>query len=226
MTLKPRAARIQSRSSSTGNRVPSLRLERKLKIEGYVNVAGVDEVGRGSWAGPLVACAVILPLEKRDIHRRLHGVRDSKVLSPSERLERSARIMSVARAIGIGWVNERLVDRIGLQNANRLAMQRAVAALRGEAAALIIDHLRLPNCALHQICLPRAEDFSLSVAAASIVAKVTRDRWMEQCDGLFPQYGFACHKGYGTKEHRDALATHGPCALHRLSFRPVTIPTE
>jgi ribonuclease HII len=200
-----------------------LRIERSLQAHEHNLIAGLDEVGRGCLAGPLVAAAVVLPLDSATLPAELEGVRDSKDLLPAEREELYSVIVRVAVAIGLGWSSEREVDRLGLAAANRTAMTRALAALSARPDALIVDFLRLPGCSQIQYCLPHADSLSLSVASASIVAKVVRDRWMVRYDARFPQYGFAEHKGYGTRRHLEALRSHGPCPLHRRSFAPVAL---
>jgi ribonuclease HII len=143
------------------------------------------------------------------------------VLSPEKRYALYLHIMFYARAVALGWIDHAEIDDIGLGEANRRAMLLAVSRLSPPADALIVDHVRLPELAIEQRRFPRAENVSLSVAAASIVAKVSRDRWMEAWDQAYPPYNFARNKGYGTAAHRAALAVHGPCRLHRRSFRPV-----
>lgn len=202
-------------------RGPDLKVERALLRDGFEVIAGVDEVGRGSWAGPIVAAAVVLPLETRGLRRRLADVRDSKQVAADERLRLLPIIRDVSLAVGIGWASHHVIDREGLTVANRRAMQRAVSALSIEPQALIVDHMRLPDLPLHQHCIPRADERCLSVAAASIVAKVFRDRWMARCDSWFPGFTFSSHKGYGTHQHRDELRQQGPSSLHRRSFMPI-----
>jgi ribonuclease HII len=189
--------------------------------QGYRSIAGVDEVGRGSWAGPLVAAAVILPLHRPAALRRLLDVRDSKTLSVAQRTDLNDVILTVCVSSSIGWVSHQYIDLQGLASANQRALERAVCGLGRSPDALIIDHFRLPALPLPQTCMPKGDALSLSVAAASIVAKVFRDRWMEQCHSRFPHYGFVRHKGYGTQEHRNALAIHGPSDIHRKTFQPV-----
>lgn len=200
-----------------------LRIERSLQIRGCRIIAGLDEVGRGCLAGPLVAAAVILPLESSAALQGLAAVRDSKDIYPAEREELYTAVLGAARAVGIGWVGHEAVDHQGIAAANRIAMERALAALRLRPDALIVDYLRVPNCPMVQYCLPRADALSLSVASASIVAKVVRDRWMVRCHTRFPEYGFADHKGYGTSRHLAALRSHGPSPVHRRSFAPVAL---
>lgn len=201
---------------------PTLVWERLLLDRGHRTIAGVDEVGRGSWAGPVVAAAVVLPLHEPSVLHALRHVRDSKQLTATERDRLAGEVRHVATAIGVGWASHRAVDDLGIAEANRLAMERAVVALGRQADALLIDYVRVPRLSVPQACIPRGDSESLSIAAASIIAKVFRDGWMLQLDPAFPQYGFARHKGYGTPEHRLALSEHGPCSVHRRSFRPVS----
>lgn len=184
-------------------------------------IAGVDEVGRGSWAGPVVAAAVILPLQARGRLRHLSGLRDSKQLTAQRRQELFDVILRTCVAAGIGWCSHHVIDRAGIGPANLRAMQRAVNFLDTPADALLLDYFTLPDCPLPQTALVDGDARSLSIAAASVVAKVIRDRWMDRWDARYPVYGFARHKGYGTPAHREALCRHGPSPIHRRSYRPV-----
>lgn len=181
-------------------------------------------MGRGSLAGPVVAAAVLLPLGDAGSLRRLRGVRDSKVLTAERRQELCAVILDCALSVGIGWASHRMVDRAGIAVANRQAMLRAVAGLRTRPDALLIDYVSLPECELPQLSIVGGDALSLSIAAASIVAKVFRDRWMVRCCAHVPHFEFERHKGYGTQSHFDALAAHGPSQIHRRSFAPVAAP--
>jgi ribonuclease HII len=200
---------------------PDLVLERKLQQEGFASIAGLDEAGRGAWAGPLTAAAVILPLERPDLAEILHGVRDSKQMTPRLRARWAEVIYQVAVAVGVGHCPTEEVDTLGPLGATRLAMERALAELSLVPEHLLIDYLRLPEVSLPQTALPHGDARVLSIAAASVIAKVTRDRWMISYEDTFPGYGFARHKGYGTSEHRSALHRLGPCPIHRRSFSPV-----
>ena len=200
---------------------PDLREEFALLFDGHSRVAGVDEVGRGPWAGPVCAAAVVLPLARSDLTALLAGVRDSKQLGASQRESLFPRILAVAESIGVGWSSPAEVDAWGVARASRTAMSRAVAQLNGEVDALLIDYVELYDVGLPQRSLPKADVRCLSVAAASVVAKVERDRLMIRLDGAYPGYGFAAHKGYGTRHHREALARRGPCPIHRMSWRPL-----
>ncbi len=204
---------------------PGLAHEWALAARGYLAVAGVDEVGRGAWAGPLVAAAVILPApsgpDDAALRTRLAGVRDSKTLAAAQRERLAPLIALVARGIGIGRVEPDELDRIGLGAANRLAWTRAIAALSPAPDYLLLDAFRLPTATLPQTPLVRGESSSLSIAAASIVAKVHRDQLMRDLDARYPRYGFARHKGYGTAAHHAALRAHGTTPAHRHSFAPI-----
>lgn len=201
--------------------LPTLEAEERFWARGMRRVAGLDEAGRGAWAGPVVAAAVILPCGD-GVCAALEGVRDSKQLSPAARERLAARIFDVALAVGVGRGEQHEIDALSIVPATRLAMQRALAALAVAPEALVIDALRLPGVDLPQDAFPYADARSLSVAAASIIAKVTRDRWMaDVAETKFPGYGFAQHKGYGTQQHQEALTRLGVCPLHRLTFRPV-----
>lgn len=197
---------------------PSLRLEHALGSCGRRSVAGIDEAGRGSWAGPVVAAAVVLP---RSLPATLFAVRDSKCLSPDQRERLFEAILQAGLAVGIGWSSHHLIDRVGMAAANRAAMMRAIANLADAPDALLIDAVHLPALAVPQICMPKGEAHSVSIAAASIVAKVVRDRWMVSAAKHFPGYAFERNKGYGTREHRESLRQLGPCDVHRRSFHPV-----
>jgi ribonuclease HII len=184
-------------------------------------VAGLDEAGRGPWAGPVYAGAVVLPQDP-ELIAALHEVRDSKKLSHRRRVQLCSTIEEVALAASVGWASAEEIDEIGIVPATRMAMRRAIEGLCVEPEALIIDALLLPGLSLSQRAFPRADATCLSVAAASIIAKVYRDLWMmETAEAQFPGYGFAQHKGYGTRRHREALDRLGVCDIHRRSFRPI-----
>jgi ribonuclease HII len=200
---------------------PTLAFEHELLSHGHTLIAGLDEAGRGAWAGPVVAAAVILPLGRPDLPALLEGVNDSKQLSAAQREAAFERIRRAALAVGVGGAGPGEVDRDGLIQATRAAMIRALAALRPAPQALLLDHLTLPTVALPQTALVKGDARSLSIAAASIIAKVSRDRALRALDGRYPGYGFAAHKGYGTPAHLAALARLGACDAHRHSYRPV-----
>jgi len=199
---------------------PTLEEEERLKLQGHMLIAGLDEAGRGCLAGPVVAAAAILPLAE-DCLRLFAGVRDSKQLSAAKRERLYAVIMERAVGVGVGVVSVEWIDRYNILRATRLAMQQALAALPLRPTYLLLDALKLPVVRLPQLALIKGDACCLSIAAASIIAKVTRDRLMQQLDVQYPGYGFARHKGYGTTEHQAALARLGPCLAHRRTFAPV-----
>jgi ribonuclease HII len=200
---------------------PDLREEMVLYRQGYRLVAGLDEAGRGSWAGPVVAGAVVLPLGSDGLEQALDGVRDSKTLSPSERERLYDVIQTEALAVGVGMVPPDQIDELGIVPATKEAMALAIARLPSPPDFLLVDFLRLPRLDYPQKSIVHGDALSLSVAAASIVAKVSRDRFMVKLDGQYPGYGFASHKGYGTLQHRVALDRLGPSSIHRFSYAPV-----
>lgn len=183
---------------------------------GIVRVAGVDEAGRGPLAGPVVAAAVVI-----DPGRRVAGLADSKRLPPERREELFEVIHERALAVGVGVVDPDTIDRINILGATRQAMLEAVGRLALEPDLVITDFVSLAGLSCPQRNLVEGDARCASVAAASIIAKVTRDRLMRAVDALYPLYGFARHKGYATAEHLDALDRHGPCAIHRRSFAGV-----
>lgn len=200
---------------------PTIEAEEHFWRQGLTTVAGLDEAGRGPWAGPVWAGAVVLP-ELTGIPEILMGVRDSKALSLQQREVLLERIRAAALAVGDGSASVDEIDTLGIISATRLAMQRALGALNVKPQALILDAITLPHVALPQDSFRRADARSITVAAASIVAKVLRDRWMvEYAEVQYPGYGFAQHKGYGTRQHQEALDRLGVCPLHRRSFQPV-----
>jgi ribonuclease HII len=197
------------------------RFELSARREGYAVVAGLDEVGRGCLAGPVVAAAVVLPERVS-----LPGVDDSKKLSPQRREALFHRISDAARAIGIGQASAAEIDEINILRATQLAMCRALEQLVPPADFLLIDGITPLPLTTPQRTIIKGDSLCLSIAAASIMAKVTRDRWMTGLAEQYPVYGFERHKGYGTAEHLSALEQHGPCVLHRRSFRGVVLDEE
>lgn len=204
-----------------GAQQPDVGRERALLSQGYYLIAGIDEAGRGAWAGPVVAAACVLPLADPNLAAQLSLVRDSKLLSARQREACFPLIISCALGWGVGIVPAAEIDRIGILPATRLAMMQAVAALQLAPGLLLIDAVRLPQCRIPQISEPKADRHYLSVAAASIIAKVTRDRLLCAMECTLPGYGFARHKGYGTAQHRSALDALGVCPEHRRSYRPI-----
>lgn len=200
---------------------PAAAWEQELWSAGYRWIAGLDEAGRGSWAGPLVAAAVILPFPSPDIQRQLGGLRDSKQLAPAERERLREVIQSVALGIGVGIVSAASVDLLGLTAAGHLAMERALRALPVRPDYLLIDAFTLHAVQLPQRVIVFGDSLCLSIAAASVVAKVERDRLLRQLAPLYPAYGFDANKGYGTPAHARALEAHGPTPEHRRSYEPV-----
>ena len=200
---------------------PTLNNEIRLWSEGYRAIAGLDEVGRGAWAGPVFAAAVVLPAGVPELDSRLAGVRDSKLLSPRQRVRLVETIRSVAIAVGIGQASHEEVDRLGVVGATRRAMCLAISGLRVPPEYLLIDALQLRQVDLPQLAIIKGDMLCLSIAAASIVAKVARDELCLELDRDYPGYGFAQHKGYGTALHRQCLAELGPAPIHRRSYEPV-----
>ena len=206
-----------------GKQFPTLEQEHALLRAGHVCVAGLDEAGRGAWAGPVAAAAVILPLADPALPERLRGVCDSKLCTPRQRAILYGAICEAALAWAVSFVPAAQIDAIGIVPATRLAMQEAIARLAPAPGALLIDYLTLPDVRLPQRALAKGELKSLSIAAASIVAKVSRDREMIAMEEACPGYGFARHKGYGTREHRAALQRLGARpGIHRQSFAPIS----
>lgn len=193
----------------------TLRYEKKAWAAGAVHVAGVDEVGRGSLFGPVVAAAVIL-----DPAYRVRGLRDSKLLWPERREVLAERIRTHALAWAVAAVDAARIDQINIYQASRVAMRDAVTRLAVSPDHLLIDAMKI-DCEQPQDAIIHGDALSASIAAASILAKVERDRMMCEWDAVFPTYGLASHKGYSTPRHIAALREHGPSPLHRQSFAPV-----
>jgi ribonuclease HII len=201
--------------------LPPLVEEWALLQAGHSSVAGLDEAGRGAWAGPVAAAAVILPLDRPEMISQLRHVRDSKLCTPHLRDVLYDQIRGMAVTWAVSLVPASRIDEIGIVAATRQAMREAIASLTPSPVALLIDALELPSVGLYQRSLVKGELKSLSIAAASILAKVTRDRQMVDMDRTYPGYGFAQHKGYGTPEHREALGALGPISVHRWYYAPV-----
>jgi ribonuclease HII len=203
---------------------PTYDEEAALLDDGYVVIAGVDEAGRGSLAGPVVAGAVVLPSYCGADW--IAGIRDSKRLTPRQR-ETALRAMREASvAMGAGTASSTEIDRMGIIGATRAAMARAIGALPIQPDFLLLDAIVLPDVDIPQRSIIKGDAKCLSIAAASIVAKVTRDSMMRDIDGEYPGYGFAQHKGYGTRQHIDGLESLGACPIHRRTFAPVRRLTE
>lgn len=203
--------------------MPTLELEEAIRREtGFHYIVGLDEAGRGAVAGPVVAAAVILPLDDAARLKELEAVNDSKQLTPRQRELLYDLICTHALAYGVGSTPAAAIDEIGILPANARAMEAALAQLVPAGEYLLIDgRMKLRNLALPQQSVIRGDKLSLSIAAASILAKVTRDRHMTALEEEYPDYGFARHKGYCTRAHVAALETHGPCRIHRHSFAPI-----
>jgi ribonuclease HII len=202
---------------------PTLDEEIALLRQGYLCIAGLDEAGRGCLAGPVVAAAVMLPLadDQLEIATLLAGVRDSKQMTAHARDRLFDVIQQHALSIGVGFGSVAQIDQRNILQATKLAMKSAISQLSPPPHALLLDALRLKDIPLPQRDLIKGDARSLSIAAASVIAKVTRDRLMQQLHTEFPAYGFDQHKGYGTPEHLAALQQHGACPHHRMSFAPV-----
>ena len=188
--------------------------EQSLRQQGYQRIVGIDEAGRGALAGPVVAGAVILP-----INCQLSGVTDSKQLTPKKRAELFDEIHHTAVAVGVGCVENEEIDRINILQATMAAMAQAIAEITPAPDYALIDGTHLPEISLPAEAIPKGDLLIQSIAAASIIAKVTRDRLMVELDETYPGYRFRVHKGYGTLAHRQAIAQLGPCPIHRRSFK-------
>ncbi len=176
-------------------------------------ICGIDEVGRGPLAGPVVAAAVILP---KDMD--IYYLDDSKKLSAAKREELYDVIMEKAIAVGIGSSDEKCIDEINIRQANFIAMREAISRLGVRPDILLVDAEHIPGVDIPQESIIKGDAKSVSIAAASIIAKVTRDRYMEEMDKRYPEYGFAAHKGYGSAQHRKAIREYGPCEIHRRTY--------
>jgi ribonuclease HII len=196
---------------------PNFSYESAALNQGHALICGIDEAGRGPWAGPVVASAVIL--DPKNIPQ---GLNDSKKLNEAKRETLFNPIMHASQ-VGIGIVSAAEIDEINILQATFLAMQRAFDQLENKPDLALIDGNRTPKLTCKTQTIIGGDAISLSIAAASIIAKVTRDQIMHQHDLTYPDYGFARHKGYGTAAHAAALAIHGPCAEHRKSFKPIAL---
>lgn len=201
-------------------KTPTLTEEQAQWKRGFQFIAGVDEAGRGPLAGPVVAAAVILPRESRNI-KWFKMIADSKILSESRREFLYERLNNEAMAVGVGVIDASTIDMVGIAKATRLAMKTAVKQLEPAPDCLLIDYFRLPEVKLPQKGVVDGDTLCCSIAAASIIAKVTRDRLMVELDKMYPGYFFANHKGYGTEKHLECLRQLGASPIHRRSFQPV-----
>lgn len=215
--MRLHVAKSEGILADCSNRVDNFSLERHLTDKGYSCVAGCDEAGRGPLAGPVVAACVVLPADCE--HSRFL---DSKILSHRKRLDLSNRLVEIGAFIGIGVVTEQQIDRINILQASLLAMKLAIENIAGTVPDfLLVDGKFQVPSTIAQETLIKGESKSASIAAASIIAKVARDRIMDNLHQQYPVYNFRRHKGYPTKEHREAIRTHGPCPSHRMTFRGV-----
>ena len=191
--------------------------ESKAGHQGFKNIAGIDEAGRGPLAGPVVAAAVIFPSKVN-----IPGLNDSKKLSANKREELFPKIQEISVAFGLAVVDQKVIDKINILQAARLAMKQAVETLKITPGLLLIDGNQKIDSTLNQWAIVKGDSRSLSIAAASVLAKVTRDRIMDGYHKLYPQYEFNRHKGYGTRLHRNLIQEHGPCPIHRRTFKGVS----
>jgi len=194
--------------------------EEEIRAQGFKIIAGLDEAGRGPLAGPVVAAAVVLPPVER-----LKGINDSKKLTAGKREEIFSLLLQKAPAVSIGIVEVEEIDRLNILRASLKAMEQAVNNLSLSPDFLLIDGIYLLGLPLAQQAIPKGDQRCQSIAAASIVAKVTRDRLMMSYHTQYPEYNFARHKGYGTKEHLRAIREHGCCPIHRQSFKSIYQPS-
>lgn len=209
------ARRRRARRGAEQRRLEGLfATQRELHAQGIAIVAGIDEVGRGALAGPVSAAAVVLSVETR-----IAGLNDSKALTPEQRETIAGEIWAVALAVSIAHVDAGTIDQIGIAAANTRAMRKAILGLATAPGHVIIDGLHV-ELGVPTTAVVKGDRSVASVAAASIVAKVARDAFMRENDALYPAYGFAQNKGYGTLEHMAVIEEHGPCPLHRMSFSP------
>ncbi|MHB8806493.1 MAG: ribonuclease HII [Anaerolineaceae bacterium] len=209
-----------NRKSTSPCQHPSIDYEMQLWQQGFQSTAGLDEAGRGAWAGPVYAAAVILPCDEH-ILQLLYGVNDSKKMTARQRERWQSCIQSTSLDWAVGSASNQEIDELGIAAATRTAMLRALQQLHYKADSLLIDYVHLPESELPQTCLPKGDALCLSIAAASVLAKTARDALMLELDSKYPPYGFARHKGYGTARHRAALESAGLCEIHRTSFRPM-----
>ncbi|MGC1374809.1 MAG: ribonuclease HII [Anaerolineales bacterium] len=197
---------------------PGLHLEQSFWQQGFQFIGGIDEAGRGAWAGPVSAAVVVLSNDPQ-IGLTLCGVRDSKQMTPRQRERWALTIQSVALAWSVGMASAAEIDDIGILPATRTAMTRAIDGLPQPPERFLFDYIPWKDCPYLGQRLVRGESQSLSIAAASVLAKTARDALMRDLDAEYPYYGFARHKGYGTAMHREAIQAHGLCCIHRKSYK-------
>jgi ribonuclease HII len=198
---------------------PTMTEEKALYAQGYRLIAGVDEVGRGALMGPVLAAAVIMPQKIKAPWKS--RVRDSKQLTPAAREDLFPYIQEAAVAVGVGAITNGVIDAVGMTRATFLAMREAIRRLSPSPQFLLIDYFKLKGIGLPQKGVIDGDSLCFSIACASIIAKVTRDRMVVEMAKIYPGYGFAENKGYGTRDHLACLRQKGPCPLHRRSFQPV-----
>lgn len=199
---------------------PDLEFETSLWLKGLTHIAGIDEAGRGALAGPVAAGIVIFPFDDH-LLISMQGLKDSKQLTAAERSNWAARIRETALAWGVAFASNDEIDQLGIVPATQLAAQRALLACKIEVDHLMLDYLFLPEIDIPQTKLVKGDQRSLSIAAASVLAKTSRDALMLDLDGEFPEYKLANNKGYGTQEHLNAIERYGPKRIHRISFAPI-----
>jgi ribonuclease HII len=205
---------------------PDLQFELKLWEKGLRLVAGVDEAGRGALLGPVAAGAVVLPYDLPDLFERLEGVRDSKEMTPADRERWAIEIKQTALTWAVGYASAAEIDRIGIAPATCLAASRALESLSVTVEHILIDYIKLPELSTPQTSLVKGDARSLTIAAASILAKTERDARLVALDADYPGYALASNKGYATAAHRAAIAALGPCVLHRHTFAPIALKEE
>lgn len=204
---------------------PDLRFEQALWERGISHIGGIDEAGRGALAGPVAAAVVVLPSDP-GIQKRLDGVRDSKQMTSAQRDRWREIIEQEALSWQVGYASPGEIDHLGIVPAIRLAAARALKQLSPFPHHLLLDYLQLPDCPLPQTWMKKGDLRSLSIAAASVLAKTHRDEHLKALDRKFPDYKFANNKGYGTAQHREAIQEFGPCSLHRMTFAPMRYNTS
>jgi ribonuclease HII len=209
---------VSSHKKATSN-LPHLKEEQELLSTGYRRIAGLDEAGRGALAGPVVAAAVVLPPDPHFPWLKL--VKDSKLLQESERQQVFDCMAECGIEMGVGVVEPDVIDAVNILNATRKAMKLALSALSQPPEYLLIDAVKLRYISIPQKAIIKGDRTVLSIACASVVAKVTRDRIMLEMDGRYPGYEFARHKGYGTREHLDCLRRNGASGIHRMTYSPL-----